>query len=369
MEFEVLLYKPTTKASDKSVIPRSIMEEYLASTRYKEAIEKHQMMGGITHKSRHNNVRAVGTDDGILLDNNSCFYITSIFFKEDGNCYATAKVFNPDDFSGEHRDNINTVVGFLRSGVYLPISLVINGEWNSKEVCTYIDSILGFDLTLNNSFPDAGVTKVFSKSNLRSFSTGEVNNILVNDIAPQCLLEDLDFLKDYESLEDKTDEVKLKAFADSYIKKKYFTYDVNLVDRMIMINKPLFSQFYLLCLGYSRYYRMRKASINNNPANFKRMFMSDFSQIILKGMYKIKQNQSPAIILGMMAYSDDIVKAMEEFTHTHYRNMLLYKSAGFLPRNRIEDEYRVTTELYNAVMQYITDGELSITKADNIILI
>jgi hypothetical protein len=99
------------------------------------------------------------------------------------------------------------------------------------------------------------------------------------------------------------------------------------------------------------------------------MFMADLSQIILKGMNKIKQNQSPAIILGMIAYGDEIVNAMEEFTHVHYRNMLLYKNAGFLPKNRVEEEYRVSIDLYNAVIHYITDGELSITKADNIILI
>jgi hypothetical protein len=99
------------------------------------------------------------------------------------------------------------------------------------------------------------------------------------------------------------------------------------------------------------------------------MLMSDFSSIIHNGLKKLSSNVNPAAVLGLKGYSDELETALDEFTKTHFYNSRMMDRNGFLVKNQWIKEMDATRKLYNTVIKYVTQGELSLSDSDKIILI
>lgn len=137
MKCLVKLFTTQSRASDNSLIPRSVVEEYLQSEEYKEAIERGLMIGTKTHADRCMTSRPngellkniVGKDDSILLMSSAISVIEKIFFNPDDPndewVYAIQKFFNPEDMDEESAKSIRQITGMIRNGVKISTSAVV----------------------------------------------------------------------------------------------------------------------------------------------------------------------------------------------------------------------------------------------------
>lgn len=177
MRVIVKLFTTQSRASDNSLIPRSVVEEYLQSEEYKTAIERGLMVGTKTHADRCLTSRpdgdklkgVVGKDDAILLQNSGISVIEKIFLPDDPSdewVYAIQRFFNPDTMDSKTAESIRQIEGMIRNGVKLTTSAVVIGYWSETEVCEKLVQIRGNDVTLNPAFSKsgkdpAGIVKIY----------------------------------------------------------------------------------------------------------------------------------------------------------------------------------------------------------------
>lgn len=168
MRVLVKMFSNVTPATDGSLIPRSVVEAYLNSDSYKEAIEKHTMLGSVTHANRvlpADKKNVIGKDDMLLLDNSAICYIDSIFVENDGWTYCTIKFFDDDLMDDQSKQRIKQIKGLIRNGVKITGSAVIVAYWSSEELCEKIVRISGYDWTLNSAFAGSGVVDIIEDEN------------------------------------------------------------------------------------------------------------------------------------------------------------------------------------------------------------
>lgn len=203
MQVLLRLFSTLETAADGSKIPRSTVEEYLSSDRYTQNIENRTSIGGITHKDRRVSSQydgVVGPDDQVLISENYTHYISEVYLKgDDPICYGVVTVLDPNEYEGRRKENIINLMADLKSGIKLPVSIVVQGLWTYDDVCEKIISLKGVDFTLNPSFGSAGVVKVFSsnqgvsddKLDARSFSIAgkDCNNLILKTVSYSASIE------------------------------------------------------------------------------------------------------------------------------------------------------------------------------------
>ena len=163
-------------ASDGSIIPRDVLEAYLSSEEYRNAIESRKMLGSLTHRARNlANAPAdfgaalnktVGKDDMLLLVGVSAptHYIERLYIENDGWCYANIKILEEDGLDDAAIQNIRRLKGLLNQGIHPGVSAVIVAYWDStgmgSDVARKIQSIKSLDITLNPSWKDAQIVDI-----------------------------------------------------------------------------------------------------------------------------------------------------------------------------------------------------------------
>lgn len=172
-------------ASDGSIIPRRVIEEYLAGEKYRSDIEGHTMLGSLTHRVRNwatqNKYtpaisKTAGKDDQLLCVDMAAptHYISKIWIDDtDQWVYAEAKILDEDGMDDLAIQNIRRIKGLLKQNVMGGVSAVILGYWNnvnSHDELKKMVALKGFDFTLNPSWKDASVTEVLPDET-KSFST------------------------------------------------------------------------------------------------------------------------------------------------------------------------------------------------------
>jgi len=154
----IKLFECNVKASDGSIIPREIVEAYLKSETNAKVNRDNLMLGGLTHKDRYGDKtkKGTGVDDPMILNRNTTHRINDLELVGDWVC-AKLTVFDPDLFTGEVKQNIEYLQGLINSGVALPGSVVIDGDWSKKGVLLVLKLIVGWDVTLNPAYKGAGM--------------------------------------------------------------------------------------------------------------------------------------------------------------------------------------------------------------------
>ena len=159
MVLKLKLFHTITPASDGSVIPRSVVEEYLNSDTYRNSIESGSVLCSLTHLNRNlkankdldSAVSTIGKDDGIMIHRTAVGKITKIYLPDDLQdewVYGICKIFDEDLMDKESAENIKYIKGLVRNGVNCSTSAVILGFWNQAECCEKLISIKGNDFTL-----------------------------------------------------------------------------------------------------------------------------------------------------------------------------------------------------------------------------
>lgn len=133
----IKLFTCVSRASDNSLIPRRVVEEYLSSPEYKTSIERGLMVGSVSHRDRCLKASPngdlltgiVGKDDSLLLNNNAISVIEKIFFNPDDPndewVYAIQRFFDPNDMDEESAKSIRQITGMIKNGVKISTSAVV----------------------------------------------------------------------------------------------------------------------------------------------------------------------------------------------------------------------------------------------------
>lgn len=167
MRVIVQLFTTRSRATDNSLIPRSVVEEYLNSDRYKTTIDRGLAVGTCTHRDRQLQAVSegellkgvVGKDDNLLLKNSAISVIEKVFLPDDPSdewVYAVQRFFDPEVMDEDTAKRIRQITGLIKNGVKVSTSAVIVGYWNEDEVCEKLVSIKGNDVTLNPAFSKSG---------------------------------------------------------------------------------------------------------------------------------------------------------------------------------------------------------------------
>lgn len=162
-------------ASDGSIIPRHVIEEYLASEKYQDDIAKRKMLGSLTHRCRNwatqktydpSISKTVGKDDQLLTIGMSAptHYISSLWINDsDGWVYAKVTILEEEGLDEDAIQNIRRLKGLLNQGIFCGVSAIILGYWNSNgghDTLKKMVALKGLDWTVNPSWVDAGAVEI-----------------------------------------------------------------------------------------------------------------------------------------------------------------------------------------------------------------
>lgn len=201
-------------ASDGSIIPRDVVEQYINSEKYRNDIESRNMLGALTHRVRNlSNAptsagtalsKTIGKDDLLLLPDVSAptHYIEKVYIENDGWCYADIKILDEEGFDDNAIQNIRRLKGLLKQGVKPGVSAVIVGYWRGDSGSDYLERLVSLkscDITMNSSFKNAQITEIYDDNGEKMFSDTTSTEDFVMNVNP----------KDY-----KFDGLKVKQFSD-----------------------------------------------------------------------------------------------------------------------------------------------------------
>lgn len=181
-------------ASDGSIVPLNVMEEYLKSEDCKEALRMHKMVGSLTHRCRSIQAnfpesastlqKTVGKDDSLIIVSEKAptptHYIEDLFI-EDGWLYGIIKILDEAGMDDYAIQNIRRLKGMLKQGILPGVSAVIVGYWDSNsgmggDVLKKFVTCKGIDITQNPSWKKATITEVIEDNvDVREFSEKEEN--------------------------------------------------------------------------------------------------------------------------------------------------------------------------------------------------
>lgn len=188
-------------ASDGSIVPLNVMEEYLRSEECQEALKMHKMIGSLTHRSRSIQAnfpdsantlqKTIGKDDSLIIVSDKSpaptHYIEDLFI-EDGWLYGIMKVLDEAGMDDLAIQNIRRLKGMLKQGILPGVSAVIVGYWDSNsstggDILKKFVTCKGIDVTLNPSWKKATVTEVYDdvEPDSREFSEKEITNLNSED--------------------------------------------------------------------------------------------------------------------------------------------------------------------------------------------
>lgn len=187
-------------ASDGSIVPLNVMEEYLKSEDCKEALRMHKMVGSLTHRCRSIQAnfpesastlqKTVGKDDSLIIVSEKApaptHYIEDLFI-EDGWLYGIIKVLDEAGMDDYAIQNIRRLKGMLKQGILPGVSAVIVGYWDSNsgvggDVLKKFVTCKGIDITQNPSWKKATITEVLDDaSETREFSEKDITSLNPED--------------------------------------------------------------------------------------------------------------------------------------------------------------------------------------------
>lgn len=177
-------------ASDGSIVPRDVMQQYIDSAECKKDLEDHVMLSSLTHACRAVQSiypdnpglsKVISKDDSLLLigDNKinvtPTHYVDKLYIENDGWLYAEIQFLKEDGLDDASIQNIRRITGLLKNGVMCHTSAVILGFWKSSpgtktDVLSKCVKIKGVDFTLGSSWKDSQVVEIQDDNGEKLFS-------------------------------------------------------------------------------------------------------------------------------------------------------------------------------------------------------
>ena len=208
MRFKARLFSTQEPASDSSMIPARVAEEFFASEKFKQALEDRRLFGTLTHAARNLQTaknyspalsKTVGKDDQLLEDRPMTHILTRAWLDNDGWAYGEFEVLDKTLADDLAIQKIKRLEFLLSNKCKIGISCVIVGYWNNQDGHDYLARMIelkGADLTCNPSWKSAGITDIDLENKDEEKTFSELDKDFVYNP------------KDYED-----DSIKVKQFS------------------------------------------------------------------------------------------------------------------------------------------------------------
>ena len=177
-------------ASDGSIVPRDVMQQYIDSAECKKDLEDHVMLSSLTHACRAVQSiypdnpglsKVIAKDDSLLLTGDSkinvtpTHYVDKLYIENDGWLYAEVQFLKEDGLDDASMQNIRRITGLLKNGVMCHSSAVIVGYWKSSpgtktDILSKCVKIKGVDFTLGSSWKDSQIVEIQDDNGEKLFS-------------------------------------------------------------------------------------------------------------------------------------------------------------------------------------------------------
>lgn len=311
-------------ASDGSIIPRDVVETYLNSEEYRNAIESRKMLGTLTHRARNlANApqsagaalsKTIGKDDMMLLvglSSSPTHYIEDMYIENDGWCYANIKILEETGLDDEAIQNIRRLKGLLSQGIKPGVSAVIVGYWNSNstgsDVCSKILRISALDVTLNPSWKAAQIVKIDDEKDggEKSFSESIGEKYTIKDFKFDGLK-----VKQFSDLNSIGcgDYLKSSKINGVFTKLKAKQYSASgMVEELDVVSTPIEKKFSTSSL------KVRITEGMLSPRMRFRRLILDYKQLI-KQMGGVEKIDQKTLKLMKSLFTSDVLDIMKQIT-------------------------------------------------------
>lgn len=374
-------------ASDGSIIPRDVVEAYLNSEEYKNAINSRKMLGTLTHRARNlanapaNSGAAlsktIGKDDMLLMINvaSPTHYVERLYIENDGWCYADIKILDENGLDDDAIQNIRRLKGLLKQGIMPGCSAVVLSYWQSapggkNDVARKIQSIKSLDITLNPSWKDAQIVSTWDDE-------GElVNSIDKNFSEKEEVYAPSDFeykglkVKEFSDIDSlgcggliKTSKIggvftnlKAKVFSadgmvtelpdkvESKVVEKNFSV-ASVKDRIIESKLGPRQKFRKIYMSYKQVIRQMGGVEKIDPETLKIMkslFSSDVLDVMKSITPEIIAGKQINVLIGASSLGKNVRQAAQQLQMPFRQAMVESQKQGFVSKTRyqkIQDAY------------------------------
>lgn len=376
-------------ASDGSIIPRDVVETYLNSEEYKNAIESKKMLGSLTHRARNlanapqsagSDLRkTIGKDDMMLLVGVSSptHYVERLYIENDGWCYADIKILEETGLDDEAIQYIRRLKGLLSQGIHPGVSAVIVAYWDStstgSDICRKIQSIKSLDVTLNPSWKAAQIVKIddekdgnektFSKkdyqfdglkvkqfSDLNSIGCGDlIKSSKINGVFTRLKAKQFSATGVVEEVDDNIITTKEKTFSAGSLK--------------IRIREGMMSprmRFRRLILDYKQLVKQMGGAEKIDAATLKSMkslFTSDVLDIMKQITPDIMAGKQINTLIGASSLGKSVRVAAQKLQIPFRTAMNESAKQGFVSKMRYQAIQDAYIDFINSLMSDIFGGE------------
>lgn len=406
MQIKVKLLSFEEPASDGSRIGREVVEKWINSDSYRNAIASKSLWGTMSHSCRnvatgvknHNAAisKGIGKNDLLILPDESAptHYITKLECGNDGWLYAYANVFDIKNGDESFDDNAIQYIKRLRSilaaGCLVGCSSVVLGYWNSSntagDVLERLVSISGFDITLNPAWKAAQVVEIRDDDgnvinsldkDLRNkeFSDIEANKELKYEGLKAKTFSDLssfniEGLTKTSKIDNKFTTLKAKEFSsnntveyfEDHIEEKEKEFSVVSVrERLREAKLSPRMYFRKTYISYRQVVRQLGSRLDKETSDILRsLFTSDVLYVIQKITPDVLAGKPLSTLLGAGALGKEVRLAAQKLQIPFRMAMTEAKKQGFVSKVRYQKLQGAYMEFINSLLNdvFTNTGEI-----------
>lgn len=384
-----------TPASDGSIIPDNVFQEYFNSPQYKEMMEAHSCLGALTHRVRDPRSNPVdfqgiknttGKDDALLcvspVMGAPIMYVERMYFEDEWVC-ADAVIIDENGADQAMSEQIKRLKTLIKNKIYPGVSAVVVAYWDSDssrggDVCRKIQFLKGIDITLNPSQKGARVVDVYEDGDdyaeeevndklpayLRSFSEKDIN--VMNSGTPVTkLFSAKDIAPDLPKTSKiglKFTELKVKEFSSvseaeiiEDTTQKEFTVGT-LKERLRYVKLSPRQHFRRLIIDYKAIVKAQGGVSKANPEDLKilkSLFTSDVLMILREIHPEIIKGKQIATLLGASSLGKTTRLAAQKLQIPYKLASKEVEKSGMLSKPRFQKLQDAYTEFINSMIEEV----------------
>ena len=370
-------------ASDSSIIPRHVVEEYLASDKYKEDIAKKRMLGSLTHlvrnwaaQNKYNPSvasKTAGKDDQLMLVGvaSPTHYIDRVWIEDsDQWVYCTATILSEEGMDDQAVQNIRRLKGMISNSILPGVSAVILGYWNnenSHDTLQRLVALKGFDVTMNPSWSDASVVEVLDHqdSNVGTKTFSDTNCTLqVKEFSDLSVFGDTKLPKS-SKISNHFTSLKAKQFSsgnvavevEGVIKSGQKEFSISTLKERVRYAK--FSprmRFRRLFLEYRQFVKQAGGSEKIDPETLKIMkslFMSDVLDIFKQITPEVIAGKQVSTLIGASSLGKSIRVSAQKLQMPYRMAMQEMSRTGKVTPVRLQKIQAAYTEFAKSMLDEV----------------
>lgn len=376
-------------ASDGSIVPYEVMNDYINSQECQDALRDHKMIGSLTHRCRSvassfpeagnsSLTKTIGKDDSLIIVSEQAptptHYIDTLYI-EDGWLWCEIETLKEEGMDDLAIQNIRRLVGMVRNNGILPgVSAVIVGYWkgNNGEKCDVLQkcvALKGIDITLCPSWKAAGVTEVLDEKAYSETEKEEIYSVddFKFDGVKVKTFSDLGSLgitaPKSSKINGQFTKLAAKVFSangvveeieDSRVQKQFSAMTVN--ERVKFAKLSPRERFRRLILDYRQALKTQGGIDKISPETLKVMkslFTSDVLNIMNVVTPLVLEGKNLVTVLGAGSLGVQVRKACQAMMIPYKLALQEMKKQGFVSKMRMQKIQAAYTDFISALQDYV----------------